>query len=314
MTHPYLSVVVPIYNEAGNLEALFTRLTRTLDALHQPYEIILINDGSKDESEKILNDLYERRPEHIRVIHFNGNYGQHAAVMAGFERVRGDIVVTLDADLQNPPEEIPKLIQAIESGHDSVGGIRKTRQDNSFRRYASKLNNKIRHSMTGIRMEDQGSMLRAYRRHIVDHMAKCEEASVFIPALAYSFSHNPGEIEVEHESRFEGKSKYNLYKLLRLHFDLMTGFSLVPLQLFTVFGMCVSVLSTLFVIYMFIRRLIIGPEAEGLFTLFAILFFLIGVILMGMGIIGEYVGRIYQTVRKRPRYVIKEILGAPHGS
>ncbi len=306
--NPYISVVIPIYNEAGNLHTLVERLTTTLNKLQKPYEIILINDGSTDNSEAILQEIHGKNPSNIRVINFNGNFGQHRAIMAGFERVQGDIIVTLDADLQNPPEEIPKLIAVIEQGHDSVGGIRKIRQDNFFRRYASKLNNYIRHGMTGIRMEDQGSMLRAYKKNIVALMAQCEESALFIPALAYSFSSSPAEVEVEHDARFDGKSKYNFYKLMRLNFDLMTGFSLVPLQLFTFIGICVSLLSTLFVIYMFLRRLFIGPEAEGLFTLFAILYFLLGILLMGMGIVGEYIGRIYQTVRRRPRYLIKNIL------
>ncbi|EKD75773.1 MAG: hypothetical protein ACD_44C00030G0004 [uncultured bacterium] len=308
---PYISVVIPIYNEQGNLLELHSRLIKTLEPLKKPYEIIFINDGSTDNSEHLLNTLFEKTPDETRVIHFNGNFGQHRAIMAGFERVRGEIIVTLDADLQNPPEEIPKLIHIIEQGYDSVGGIRRIRQDNLFRRYASKLNNKIRLKLTGIKMEDQGSMLRAYRRRVVDLMTQCEESALFIPALAYSLSSKPTEIEVSHDARLEGKSKYNFYRLMRLNFDLMTGFSLIPLQLFTFIGICVSLVSSLFVIYMLIRRLFVGPEAEGLFTLFAILYFLVGILLMGMGILGEYIGRIYQTVRRRPRYLIKEILEKP---
>lgn len=310
MKKPYLSVVIPVYNEQENLETLFQRLTATLDKTGKSYEIIFTNDGSRDNSAAILNDLHKRRPEQIRVIHFNGNFGQHMAIVAGFERVRGDVVVTLDADLQNPPEEIIKLLDAIDAGYDVVGGVRINRQDSVFRRYASKLNNYIRHRITGIRMTDQGSMLRAYRRNIVDLMAKSGESSMFIPALAFKLASNPTEVEVAHDARFAGESKYSFYKLLRLNFDLMTGFSLVPLQAFTVFGMVVSLLSALFVIYMFIRRIIVGPEAQGLFTLFAILFFLVGTVLMGLGIVGEYIGRIYQEVRKRPRFVIREILEA----
>lgn len=308
MSAIYLSIVIPVYNEAANLEPLYERLTSTLDKLQKSYEIIFTNDGSRDASETILRDLHQRRPQQIRVINFNGNFGQHMAIMAAFEHVRGQVVVTLDADLQNPPEEINKLLTAIEAGHDYVGGYRKKRQDNWFRRYASKLNNKIRYKISKIRMADQGSMLRAYKRNIVDTMVASHEAAPFIPALAYSFASNPTEVEVEHSARAAGESKYNLYKLLRLNFDLMTGFSLVPLQVFTVFGMCVSALSTLFVMYMLLRRLVIGPEADGVFTLFAILFFLVGVMLMGLGIVGEYIGRIYQEVRRRPRYVIREIL------
>lgn len=308
MAKPYLSIVIPVYNEAGNLENLYSRLVGALDKFGKSYEIILVNDGSRDATEAMLNEIHQRRPEQIRVVHFNGNFGQHMAIMAGFERARGDITITLDADLQNPPEEIPKLVEAIEAGHDYVGSIRKNRQDTWFRRNASRINNAIRSKITGIVMTDQGCMLRAYKRHIIDAMVASKESSIYIPALAYSYASNPTEVEVDHSSREAGESKYNLYKLLRLNFDLMTGFSLVPLQMFTVFGIIVSMLSTLFVVYLVIRRLLIGPEAEGMFTLFAILYFLIGVILMGLGIVGEYIGRIYKEVRQRPQYIVREVL------
>lgn len=308
MKKPYISIVIPVYNEQENLEKLYQRLTAAMDAYGKSYEILFTNDGSKDKSADILNELHNRRPDQIRVIHFNGNFGQHMAIMAAFERVRGEITITLDADLQNPPEEIPKLIEAIEAGYDYVGGCRIERKDSAFRRYASLINNKIRYRITKIRMTDQGCMMRAYRRQIVELMVSSEEKSAFIPALAYSLANNPTEIQIEHSARLAGESKYGFYKLLRLNFDLMTGFSLAPLQVFTFFGMLVSVLSTFFVAYMFIRRLIVGPEAEGLFTLFAILYFLVGIMLMGLGIVGEYIGRIYLEVRNRPRYVVREIL------
>jgi undecaprenyl-phosphate 4-deoxy-4-formamido-L-arabinose transferase len=307
MTKPYLSIVIPVYNEQENLAHLFDRLISVCEKLNKTFEIIFINDGSRDKSYELLNQLYDKRPKEIRVIHFNGNFGQHMAVMAGFEHSRGEVVVTLDADLQNPPEEIPKLIKAIEEGHDSVGGVRVDRQDSLFRKYASKLNNKIRHFLTGIKMTDQGSMLRAYNRRVVDLMVSCHDHSAFIPALAYTLSSNPTEVEVEHSDRAAGESKYTLYKLLRINFDLMTGFSVVPLQLFTMVGVLVSLGSFLFVIYMVIRRMVVGPEAEGLFTLFAILYFLVGILLMGVGIMGEYIGRIHQNMRTRPKFIIQEI-------
>jgi undecaprenyl-phosphate 4-deoxy-4-formamido-L-arabinose transferase len=307
---PYVSVVIPVYNEAGNLQNLFNRLTQVLDESYPAYEIILINDGSQDASETILNTLQAQRPDHLRVIHFNGNFGQHMAIMAGFEAARGEIVITLDADLQNPPEEIPKLVLAMEAGFDYVGSIRKDRQDTWFRKNASRLNNYIRARITGIVMTDQGCMLRAYSRAIIQAVVASKESTIYIPALAYSYASKPTEIEVEHSSREVGESKYNLYKLLRLNFDLMTGFSLIPLQIFTVLGIVVSMLSTLFVIYLFIRRLFIGPEAEGMFTLFAIMYLLIGIVLMGLGIVGEYIGVIYKNVRQRPRYIIKNRVDA----
>lgn len=308
MPKPYLSIVIPVYNEAENLEQLYSRLSTVLDNYGKPYEIILVNDGSYDATETILNDLYNKHSEHLRIIHFNGNFGQHMAIIAGFQRVRGDIIITLDADLQNPPEEIPKLVQAIEAGHDYVGSVRLKRKDNWFRRYASRLNNTIRARITGIVMNDQGCMMRAYKRPIIEAIVASKETTVFIPALAYNFANNPTEVTVEHSSRAAGKSKYNLYKLLRLNFDLMTSFSLVPLQIFTLLGMVMSLLSALLVLYLLMRRLIIGPEAQGIFTLFTITYFLISVVLMGLGILGEYVGRIYKEIRQRPTFIVRKTL------
>lgn len=307
--NPYISIVIPVYNEEKNLEELFRRLTDTLDKQDKPYEIILTNDGSQDESAKILHELYTRRPDQIRVIEFNGNFGQHMAIMAGFERVRGEIVITMDADLQNPPEEIPKLIAEMENGHDVVNTHRQDRQDSWWRRAISKSHNTVRAwMMPKLKMKDEGCMLRAYRRHIVDLMASTSETTTFIPALALSYAANPTEIGVSHQPRFAGVSNYNFYKLLRYNFDLVTGFSLVPLQIFTMIGMLISLCSFFFVIFLIVRRFIIGPEVEGVFTLFAILFFLLGIVLLGLGVVGEYIGRIYQEVRKRPRFMIRKVL------
>lgn len=309
MNKPHVSLVIPVYNEAGNLPMLLERLFPVMDAIEKSYEIIFINDGSKDNSFALLENYYLEHPDKIRVIDFKKNFGQHMAVMAGFELAQGEIVITLDADLQNPPEEIPKLIAKMEEGFDLVSGVRAHRHDTWFRRWASWLKRKILAKVTHIKMSDDGCMLRAYGRHIVDLMVATGESSIYIPALAYSYATNPTEVSVAHEARYEGKSKYRLYDLVRLYFNLMTGYSLVPLQIFTVFGMLVSIFSTLFFIFLVVRRLVVGPEAQGVFTLFAIMFFLLGIILMGMGITGEYIGRIHQEVRKRPRYVIKRILG-----
>jgi len=303
-----LSVVIPVYNEAENLSPLFQRLIKTLDKINQSYEVIFTNDGSADTSLDCLKEFYKSRPDVVRIIDFHGNFGQHMAIMAAFERSCGKTVVTLDADLQNPPEEIPKLLKKIAQGHDCVGSYRANRQDSFFRTHVSRFVNWFRETTTDIKMRDQGCMLRAYSRQIIDQIVKSEERSTFIPALAYKFSSNPTEVEVKHDARAAGVSTYNLYRLIRLNFDLITGFSLLPLQIFTLFGMLVSALSGLLVAYMLLRRLIIGPEAEGLFTLFAILIFLVSVAIMGIGIIGEYLGRIFQTLSQRPRYVIRQIM------
>ncbi|HKW37994.1 MAG TPA: glycosyltransferase [Burkholderiales bacterium] len=306
--NPAVSVVIPVYNEEAVLPALFARLYPALDALGQRYEVIFVNDGSVDRSAALLREQFEKSPGSTRVILFNGNFGQHLAIMAGFEASRGERVVTLDADLQNPPEEIGRLLAKMDEGYDYVGTVRSERQDTAFRRHASRLMNAVRERITRIRMTDQGCMLRAYSRAIVDTINGCREINTFIPALAYTFARRPTEIEVAHEERSAGESKYSLYKLVRLNFDLVTGFSVLPLQLFSFSGIVISLLSIVFVLFLAVRRLVVGPEAEGVFTLFGIAFFLIGITLFGIGLLGEYVGRIYEQVRERPRYVVQAIL------
>ncbi len=308
---PELSVVIPIYNEQDGLEHLFARLYPALDKLATEgisYEIVFVNDGSKDRSAVILSDQFRERPDVTRVVLFNGNYGQHMAILAGFQATRGNIVVTLDADLQNPPEEIGSLVAKIREGYDYVGSIRRKRQDSIWRTWASKAMNYVREKITHITITDQGNMLRAYGRNVIDLINQCSEMNTFVPALAYTFSRNPTEIIVEHEERAAGESKYSIYSLIRLNFDLMTGFSIMPLQLFSMFGMIMSALSGALVLLLLIRRFLLGAEAEGLFTLFAFSFFLMGTILFGIGLLGEYVGRIYQQVRGRPRFVVQTIL------
>ena len=306
--NPRVSVVIPVYNEEAVLPGLFARLYPALDALGGSYEIVFVNDGSHDRSAALLREQFQKRPDVTRVILFNGNYGQHMAIMAGFEHCRGERVVTLDADLQNPPEEIAKLLSKMDEGHDYVGGVRRERQDTAFRRGASRLMNALRERITHIRMTDQGCMLRAYSREVVAAINSCREVNTFIPALAYTFAQRPAEIEVAHEERAAGVSKYSLDSLIRLNFDLVTGFSVVPLQSFSLSGIVISLLSLGFVVFLAIRRLVVGPEAEGVFTLFGIAFFLIGITLFGIGLLGEYVGRIYEQVRQRPRYLVQAIL------
>lgn len=303
-----LSVVIPIYNEQASLDKLFARLYPALDALGLAYEIVFVNDGSRDRSPIILADQFRARPDVTRVVLFNGNYGQHMAILAGFAETRGEIVVTLDADLQNPPEEIGNLVAKMREGYDYVGSIRRKRQDSAWRTYASRAMNRLRERITRIQMTDQGNMLRAYSRNVIDLINQCSEVNTFVPALAYTFARNPTEIVVAHEERSAGESKYSLYSLIRLNFDLVTGFSLVPLQFFSILGIALSFLSAALFMLLLVRRFLLGAEAEGVFTLFAITFFLMGVILFGIGLVGEYVGRIYEQVRGRPRYVVQAIL------
>ncbi len=225
-----------------------------------------------------------------------------------FAQTRGTYVITLDADLQNPPEEIARLVAAMDAGADYVGTIRVSRQDLMWRRAASRLMNRIREGTTSIRITDQGCMLRGYHRSVIDAVNHCTEVSTYVPALAYTFARHPVEIEVSHAERAVGESKYSLYRLIRLNFDLMTGFSVAPLQFFSMAGGLIALVALVLVVVLLIRRFILGSEAEGVFTLFAIAFFLIGVTLLGLGVVGEYVGRIYEQVRQRPRYTVAAVL------
>ncbi|MBK5273896.1 MAG: glycosyltransferase [Desulfuromonadales bacterium] len=308
MEQPYLSIVIPVYNEESNLAPLMERLYPVAKGTGRPFEIIFTNDGSRDRSLEILRGMVRQYPG-VKVVEFNGNFGQHMAILAAFEMSRGQIVITLDADLQNPPEEIPRLVAEIEKGYDVVGTIRRQRQDSLFRKLASRVVNITTNKMTGMKMNDYGCMLRAYHRNIIENINCCGESTTFIPALAQTFASNPTEIEVSHAERAAGESKYSMYKLIRLNFDLMTGFSVVPLQLFALFGITTSIFALAFGLFLLIRRFIVGAEVEGVFTLFAILFFFIGIVIMGIGIVGEYVGRIYQEVRKRPRFVVRKTYG-----
>ena len=312
--HPEVSVVVPVFNEEASLPALFPRLYGALDRLAIAYECLFVDDGSRDRSAALLRAQQQARPAETRVVLFQRNFGQHAAILAGFELAAGRIVVTLDADLQNPPEEIGRLLEAARAGHDYVGTVRRGRKDPWARRWMSRAVNAFRHRTTQIRITDQGCMLRAYSRAVVDAVNATREINTFIPALAYLYARDPIEIEVAHESRHAGQSKYSLYRLIRLNFDLITGFTAVPLQLYSMLGIGVSGLAGLFVIYLAIRRLVVGPEAQGVFTLFGIVFFLVGLALFGIGLLGEYVGRIYEQVRGRPRYLIAGVLDATGGT
>ncbi len=300
-------MVIPVYNEEKGLGMLFDRLVPVMEGMHRDYEVVLVDDGSSDNSLEILK---ARASEKIRIVELTRNYGQHAAVFAGFESSTGQIVITMDADLQNPPEEIPRLVDTMEEGnYEVVGTVRQARKDSIFRKLPSRVVNGWARKITGVNLNDWGCMLRAYRREVVDMMVKSQEHSTFIPALAMTFAKNVTEIEVAHEERFAGESKYSIAKLVSLQFDLVTSFSDFPLKLLLYTGIFLAIAGTSLGIILFIARFYFGADwaAQGVFTLFAVLFFFIGAQFLAFGIMGEYVGRIYREVKKRPPYSIRRI-------
>jgi len=307
MNQAKVSVVIPVYNEDQVIGRLFERLLPVMEGLQRDYEVILVDDGSRDGSLEILRSHASGR---VKVVELSRNYGQHAAVFAGFETSTGDIVVTLDADLQNPPEEIPRLVDVMETGaYEVVGTVRRMRQDSFFRKSASRLVNAMTRRITGVHLNDWGCMLRAYRRHVVEYMLSSHEHSTFIPALAVSFAKDIAEIDVGHEERYAGESKYSLARLISLHFDLVTSFSDFPLKFMLYAGFVLAFLGIGFGAFLAVARLAFGAEwaAQGIFTLFAVLFFFIGAQFLAFGVMGEYVGRIYREVKKRPPYTIRRI-------
>jgi undecaprenyl-phosphate 4-deoxy-4-formamido-L-arabinose transferase len=306
-----ISLVIPVFNEEANLDNLISRCLTVCEKLQKNYEIILVDDGSRDNSVSKIMQAAEKNPNKIIGLLLNRNYGQHAAVMAGFAEAKGDAIITLDADLQNPPEEIPKLVEQLDAGFEVVGSIRMNRQDSLFRRLSSKLVNTMVRQATGVNMHDYGCMLRGYQRHVVEAVLQCHERSTFIPVLANSFAHRTTEVQVEHAARLDGDSKYSLWKLINLQFDLLTSITTLPLRLLTVMGGISAFLGIGFGIFLLVMRFIYGAEwaAKGVFTLFSVQFFFIGLQFMAMGLMGEYLGRVYNDVRARPRYFVKAVVG-----
>ncbi|MEI6217556.1 MAG: glycosyltransferase [bacterium] len=294
------------------MDELMRRCLASCEAMGRPFEIVMVDDGSADTSAAKIVAASESHPGKIVGVLLNRNYGQHAAVIAGLANTRGDIVVTLDADLQNPPEEIPRLVSKIEEGYDVVGSVRVPRCDTLLRRIASYMVNRVAQKATGVHMHDYGCMLRAYRRTVVDAILLCREHSTFIPILANSFASKTTEIEVRHEERTQGDSKYSIWKLISLQFDLLTSMTTFPLRLLSVLGTMISALGIGFGLFLLIMRLVEGPgwAAQGVFTLFAVLFIFVGAQFVGMGLLGEYIGRIYYDVRARPRYFVQKVVRA----
>lgn len=307
-------MVIPVYNEAANLSALWSRVRTALEKLERTWEVIFVDDGSADESLAMLREIAASASGRVQVVELARNFGQHSAILAGFRQSRGEVVVTLDADLQNPPEEIPRLVEAIDAGNDVVGGWREERQDHAYRRIASQWHNKLTSAIVGVPMHDYGCMLRAYRRHIVDTVVECDEKAAFVPALANSFAKRVTEIPVGHAERAAGYSKYNLLRLATLSLNLITGFSMAPIQTLSLVGIGIFFLDALFALVLFAHRLIYGPQEEGaLWVMFAVLFLFVGFEFLALGLIGEYIGRIYTEVRRRPTYIVRKVHGAGDG-
>ena len=308
---PEISIVIPVFNEELNLPELVERSVKACDLLPQTYEILLVDDGSSDRSAELIADAVKKHPGKIIGVLLSTNFGQHAAVTAGLSKARGKYMVTMDADLQNPPEEIHKIVEKLAEGYDVVGSIRENRQDTIFRKLASKtVNLMVRKLTRGKTMTDYGCMLRGYSRPVVNAILDCHEQGKFIPMLAMSFARRSTEVMVKHAERAAGESKYSVWKLIALQYDLLTGTSTFPLRMLTFLGFVIALLGIAFGIFVFVMTRLKDENwgQYGIFTLFAILFVFIGAQFAGMGLLGEYIGKIHLNARGRPQYYIEKEL------
>ena len=312
MKKPELSLVIPVYNEEANLNELIRRCLVACDSIDISYEIILVDDGSSDSSARMIRDAAEKYNGKIVGVFLTTNFGQHAAVTAGLKTALGKYVITLDADLQNPPEEIPKLVAKLREGYDVVGTIRENRKDTFFRRWTSKMVNfMVRKLCNGKTMTDYGCMLRGYSRNVGNAILDCPEHGKFIPMLAVSYARRTIEIHVKHADRTAGESKYNIWKLIALQYDLLTGTSVFPLRMLTYLGTLLAIFGILFGIFIFVMTRIRGDEWSqyGVFTLFSLVFLFMGGQFVAMGLLGEYIGKIHMNTRGRPQFFIESIAG-----
>ncbi len=304
---PEISIVTPVFNEAPNLETLVREIVEALDAHGRSFEIIAVDDGSSDGSFERLVALRASEPR-LRVVRLARNFGQNPAIYAGFERVRGQIVVTLDADLQNPPADIPKLIDALDEGaYDIVQGCRQQRKDNPLRLLASGVVNRVVSRLGKVDIQDLGSGMKAYRREVVDRLCLSTHRSRYLPAETAWLGVKLGEVPVGHRSRTAGDSKYGLFALLKVNFDMLTTISAAPVHLIGLLGAFFAFIGFAMAIRVGYVRLVDGNFSEYN-TVLAVFFVLGGVQMLCTSIMCEYISRIYIEVQRRPYYIVGEVV------
>jgi undecaprenyl-phosphate 4-deoxy-4-formamido-L-arabinose transferase len=303
------SVVIPVFNEEGNLKPLYTRLTRIMRNLKKPYEIIFVDDGSSDRSFHILKDIYEK-DKRVKIVRFTRNFGQHPAVMAGFNTASGEVIITLDADLQNPPEEIPKLIEKLDEGYEAVFGVFQERKHSAFRRAGSQFAKLVLSRVSPVETTDL-SGFRALRSYAVDQLKLLNEKSKFLDGLLCWMGYKVGTVEVQHDERYSGKTKYTPFKLVSLWLDMVVSFTDLPLKIATFGGLFIGIVGFALALFYIVRYFLYGFGVPGFATIVILITFFSGVQLFALGILGEYVGRMNKEVKNKPEYIISEIISQP---
>lgn len=312
-----LSLVIPVYNEEQNLGLLFEAICTALAPVRKSWEVIFVDDGSQDSSLSVLRQLVQEDPEHVRVVVFRRNFGQTAAITAGIDHSRGEIIVLLDADLQNDPNDIPLLLQKLDEGYDVVSGWRKLRKDNALTRtLPSVIANALISAVTGVHLHDYGCTLKAYRRDALEGFRLYGEMHRFIPVFAHSIGAQITEVPVNHHPRRFGKAKYGLDRTLKVVLDLMTAkfllsYSNKPMRLFGGTGLVLIFGGSLTLLYLFLRRQLEGVGVMGspMFQL-AVMFLILGFQSILMGLMAELLARTYHESQKKLTYTVRETI--PH--
>ncbi|NWF98310.1 MAG: glycosyltransferase family 2 protein [Nitrospirae bacterium] len=309
---PEFSIVIPVYNEQENIPELYKRLTEVMDKLCASrklsadyYEIIMVDDGSTDDSWNIIKNLHHN-DRRVKGINFSRNFGHHIAITAGLDYVKGRTVILMDGDLQDPPEEIPKLYERFQEGFDLVYGIRQKRNDSLFKILTSKLFWWILRKFSGVEMPKDQTMLRILSKRLVESVRQMRESARFVHGIMAWVGFNSTNVEIRHNPRNKGKSKYNLPKMFKLAFHAVTSFSAIPLKLASYLGFMSSFLSFMIGLYFLYKKLFLNIPVPGYASIIVSVFFVGGIQLLVLGIMGEYIGRTYHEVQHRPLYIIKE--------
>jgi undecaprenyl-phosphate 4-deoxy-4-formamido-L-arabinose transferase len=308
MSPPSVSIVVPCYRDEDNLAPLLERLDPVMTGLGRPAELVLVDDGSPDRTGLRAVELGRTFPHPVSVVRLARNFGQHPAVFAGLAHARGDVVVTMDSDMQYPPEDIPALLGALSSKFPVASGYRERRRDPIGRRIITRTLSWWLARQTGTQLIDFGSMFRAYERRVVEQMLLFTERHRYVPALVAWLGVPINEIKVAHAARGEQGSRYRLGALVDMFLDLVTGYAVFPLRLLTGFGLAASLLGFVGAMSFLVYRIVAGGGGAGTVSAFALVFFLLGTLLLIVAMLGEYVGRIYTEAKGRPYYVVGEVV------
>ncbi len=300
------SVVIPVFNEEGNLEPLYTRLTKVMKDLGKPYEIVFVDDGSSDRSFQVLKDIHSK-DKRVRVIRFTRNFGQHPAIMAGFSAAGGEIIITLDADLQNPPEEIPKLIRKLDDGYEVVFGVFERRKHSAFRRAGSWFAKWVLARILPVGATNL-SGFRVLRSYTVAQLKLLNEKSKFLDGLLCWMGYKIGTVEVKHDARHTGKTKYSIFRLVSLWLDMVVSFTDLPLKIATFGGLLLGIVGFALAIFYLVWRFVYGFGIPGFATTVILITVFSGVQLFCLGILGEYLGRMNKEVKNKPEYVVRDRL------